>query len=384
MLPSDHLRRSNLSSEKRKALAQSSEGKGASTALGHNAVFAYENAEFLKKYIEEVIHDKQGEVFQSLKQLKQAGGNRKDEESKPLLRVGQIIFGTVSLEHARGLDGTSWGKITNRISKLLLGAYTGQPRKYPYLHVAVYAGKCNGKHYVIENGGGYPDLGNVGMISAVPLEAAFEEDAHFFVLSPPRDSTGKSTRHLVLQRALSCLGTFFHYHMRAVSCEVFAMTLMKLEPKFEPIQAEVVRPKKGHEITVEKKNEDEVRYMKFHQALIDKLELYQSDVVLTLDYYVKNEIGKKQKELFRGNRHKSHDANKLNSLCKNPWWFEYGMIEDYESFASAVKNNDITECKRLIQKGLNIHGKLSNEKLTAIEYAKAHGFTDLKQLLENH
>eukprot|EP00093_Oithona_nana_P011437 11437.XXX_263072_263254_1 [CDS] Oithona nana genome sequencing. len=60
------------------------------------------------------------------------------------------------------------------------------------------------------------------------------------------------------------------------------------------------------------------------------------------------------------------------------------MIEDYESFASAVKNNDITECKRLIQKGLNIHGKLSNEKLTAIEYAKAHGFTDLKQLLENH
>ena len=66
---------------------------------------------------------------------------------------------------------------------------------------------CTGHHYVIENGG---HLGHgIGMISATPVEKAFERDAEFFVLSPPKDSDGRSTRYLVLQRALASLGMYY-------------------------------------------------------------------------------------------------------------------------------------------------------------------------------
>ena len=47
------------------------------------------------------------------------------------------------------------------------------------------------------------------MISATPVEKAFERDAEFFVLSPPKDSDGRSTRYLVLQRALASLGMYY-------------------------------------------------------------------------------------------------------------------------------------------------------------------------------
>ena len=45
------------------------------------------------------------------------------------------------------------GTIANFLAPILAVVKTGQPRKYCYLHVAVYAGKHDGQHYVIENGG---------------------------------------------------------------------------------------------------------------------------------------------------------------------------------------------------------------------------------------
>ena len=109
---------------------------------------------------------------------------------------------------------------------------TGQARRFAYLHAAVYAGEHNGDHYVIENGGHFGE--GIGMINAKTFEGAFEADAQFFVLSPPKDSNGKSTRYMVLQRALASCGLYYKYHMRAVSCEVFAMTMMNCKPVFEP------------------------------------------------------------------------------------------------------------------------------------------------------
>ena len=55
---------------------------------------------------------------------------------------------------------------------------------------------------------------NLGMISARKLEEAFEKEANFFVLSPPRDARGNSTRQILLQRALASLGLFYEYHDR--------------------------------------------------------------------------------------------------------------------------------------------------------------------------
>ena len=122
--------------------------------------------------------------------------------NNPQLRRGQILFGTVSLAHHRGVPEESlMGKLTNSVASILLGVKTGEFRKYPYLHAAVYAGKHAGRHYVIENGGAYST--GIGMVSALPIEEAFEADAKFLIISPPKDSNGRSTRYLVLQRALA-------------------------------------------------------------------------------------------------------------------------------------------------------------------------------------
>ena len=85
--------------------------------------------------------------------------------SKPQLRRGQLIFGTVSVAHHQRVDNDPIrGPLYNLVAPILNWSKTGQFRQYPYLHVAVYAGQYEGVHYVIENGGGYPIFGNKGYI----------------------------------------------------------------------------------------------------------------------------------------------------------------------------------------------------------------------------
>ena len=164
-----------------------------------------------------------------------------------MLRPGQIIFGTATVARAlrKELNNPYWGYLFKLLEPVFLKIATGEARKFAYMHVAVYAGMWKGEHYVIHNGGPNSKWdNNLGMISAEPIKKAFDKEALFFVLSPPKDSKGNSTRYLVLQRALACLGTFFDYDIRAVSCEVFAMTMLELKPTFDPIQVQALKPLK--------------------------------------------------------------------------------------------------------------------------------------------
>ena len=363
----------NLKPDAQKAEAEKSLGNGNPSIVGtgNATVFRYDNPETIKKHIKNLVRPgRSANVIRGIKRLELAASE--NEESKPQLRKGQIIFGTVSPAHAMGAENPIWTFLLNLFGTLFV---TGEARKYAYLHVAVYAGTFDGNHYVIENGGGNPDFHNLGMISAVLMEEAFEEDASFFIISPPKDSKGNSTRHLVLQRALACLGTFFQYNMRSVSCEVFAMTLMKLKPKFQPIQVDVLKPLKWDSVTYAKRVADQEKFLEFYQALLKKLKWYQDDTILTLDYYLKNNFDQHQ----RAKATESQDADVLNN-ASIPWWGE--MDGDYESFTDAVKNQDLEKCRNLINKGLNIHGRLRKKTMTAIEYAKAEGFAELVELLE--
>ena len=162
-----------------------------------------------------------------------------------MLRRGQIIFGTVTIAHHEDIEDTWQGVMSNLFAPVLTLIDSGQARQYAYLHAAVYAGDHLGEHHVIENGGGFTESSEgtlLGMVNACKIGEAFEKDAKFFVLSPPRDSTGRSTRYMVLQRALATCGLFYDYHMRAVSCEAFALTMMTVEPEYNPIQVEVIAP----------------------------------------------------------------------------------------------------------------------------------------------
>ena len=177
------------------------------------------------------------------------------------------------------------GWLYNLLAPLLLMAKTKQGRNYPYLHASVYAGEHNGHHYVIENGGG--DGYGIGTIDAKIMEKCYEMNAKFFVLSPPKDSQGRSTRYLVLQRAFACLGIYYIYNMRAVSCETFAMIMMNLE--FVPLQTEVLRQDKRNDTELQiQHDKDMLKYKKFHDDLCNRIEMLPDGTVLTLKFYIDN------------------------------------------------------------------------------------------------
>ena len=190
------------------------------------------------------------------------------------LRQGQIIFGTRSAawmkqfgQERKQYNAESW--FYNLIAPIICYQDCGETRKYPCLHGAVYAGKhaaskcdycrdvgeaeCIGHHWVIENIGNFKNK-KIGRVTARPLEKAFEEDAKFFVLSPPKDSNNRSTRYILLQRALACLGLEYEFNITAVNCENFVMSLLKLSPEEEPDRLQtgspeaVIKPSKGYEI----------------------------------------------------------------------------------------------------------------------------------------
>ena len=117
---------------------------------GRGSVMQHTDPKVLEKHMLTVTTGTSGRVIYGIRALKEAA-----TAAEPLLRRGQLIFGTVSLAHDRDMDGTTLGTIANWLAPVLTKAMTGQARQYAYLHVAVYAGQYKGKHYVIENGGQY-------------------------------------------------------------------------------------------------------------------------------------------------------------------------------------------------------------------------------------
>ena len=118
-------------------------------------------------------------MFHGVEALKRAA----EEGHPPLLRKGQIIFGTVSIASYKKAKGSFRGWIYNTLAPFLTLATVEQKRSFAYLHVAVYVGAYNGQHYVVNNSGANPATGT-GQITLNPLEKAFEEDGSFFVVSP--------------------------------------------------------------------------------------------------------------------------------------------------------------------------------------------------------
>ena len=364
----------NLDADEAAAIANGSTATGPSHGVagdgerGRVMRYGLVSKEMLEEHIKKVVGlGREKTVFHGMEELKKA-----TEGQTPLLRRGQIIFGTVSVAHHSGEDGTMVGMIANFLAPILMTVKTRQPRKYAYLHAAVYAGIHNNKHYVIENGGQLEN--GIGMISATPMENAFERDAKFFVLSPPKDSEGRSTRYLVLQRALASLGLYYRYHMRAVSCEVFAMTLLKLKPKLEPIQTEALSPTKGHEVTDEKREEDKKKFEDFHANLATRInnckwsEHEDWSLILSLRYYI-DHVQPKYGDF--------HNLT-IGALNEIPAWYNQ-IKEDYSKFFGAVLDNDIDLCKSLLNKGLNVNNKFFGR--TVLKSAQLSGYTDLQRFL---
>ena len=309
-----------------------------------------------------------------------------------LVQEGNLIFGTSTIVHAKGLDRNLANKedesqtercqkddlkagILDTFPSMAMFLGTRQWRKYPYLHVAIYAGhkikcsicklfhgelsfsdgepvfsydseesvtsfkcpKCSsvesldkGKHYVIEVGGHYH--GGIGMVSAKPLEEAFMNDAEFIAFIPP----GRKSLTMVVQRALACLGLYYYYDMAAVSCEIFALTMMKMVHKFGPIQLEVLHMKKDM-------SPPEIdKFDKFYAEITKRLKKIDTRNMLTLEYYLNNVDQEDLISRIRSGLQQGYTAFHLNN--DTPWFLD-SMYKDYDTYR---RTNDSS----LIHKGL--------------------------------
>ena len=179
----------NLDEDDSFAIAADSAGMGQSSDVTTDGeigkVIRYNDPEVLKKHITEVMKiGREKTTFKGVEELKNAADE--GHQFPPRLRQGQLIFGTVSFAEHMGMADTWSGVFCDYlIGPIRMVFETGEPRKYLYLHVAVYAGfhkplhcdhcegtenQCAGHHYVIENGG---HLGRgIGMIVATPMEKA--------------------------------------------------------------------------------------------------------------------------------------------------------------------------------------------------------------------
>ena len=106
-------------------------------------------------------------------------------------------------------------------------------------------------------------------------------------MSPPKDRKNKSTRYLVLQRALASIGLEYTYHIRAVSCETFVTALFGLlsDDFFDPLQTEVLHSPLPKDIQ-EQKARDFRRFKKFHQDLCTQIESVPEGTILTLRFFM--------------------------------------------------------------------------------------------------
>ena len=173
-----------------------------------------------------------------------------------------------------------------------------------------------GVFYVVENGGfSDPDTG-IGHIEPVPLNEAFECDAHFFVVSPPKDEAGKSTRYITMQRALASIGVEYKYHMRAVSCATFCTTILcPSDDSFRPIQACIVRSHKNNQSNnkaAEQLENNKKKYKLFQEDLCNQMKQVPDNIILTLRFYLKQ--------------------NERNRQAA-PWFKE--MVRSYKEFFAA-------------------------------------------------
>lgn len=273
---------------------------------------------------------------------------------------GYIIFGTSTFAHATGKDDNpSKANMVNSI-----GAKNFR-RNFAYFHVAIYAGmpkQCHGCElfyqmqrrlqeskcprcdspvftetpYVIENGGHEEDTDGIGMVSAKPLEEAFMSDAEFIVFSPPGSKSLLFNQcNLIMHRALACLGLYYHYDMAAVSCEVFATSIIRLTPQFEPIQLEVLKAPFG-QVNVE-------NYDRFYNDLMKRLKKIDSSHTLTLVYYLNSKIQGEMISELKNAVKDGKDAFELNDNI-DPW-FQQTMFKDYDTYQR-------TKDPALIHKGL--------------------------------
>lgn len=295
----------NIEKDQKEALGLQSFGEGLSSipesaADNIDAVPAHllpnkirYNREKLKKYITKWIEDKPDSAVNGLQELKSAARDGK-------LRPGQLIFQEVKPSKDKANEHRSWGitgefydkiiqHLTETFATIVIGYKTGQPRDFIYFHVAIYCGEENGKHWVVENGGNVVDT-DEGEISLKTFEKAFHSastESFYFIVSPPKDDDRHSTRYLVLQKALASIGVEYKYHMRAVSCETFAMAMLGAIDKvtYSIVQAEVLSSKRN-KITEEqeklKLEEQKKRFEKFHADLKDQIEKVPEGILLSL------------------------------------------------------------------------------------------------------
>ena len=218
---------------------------------------------------------------------------------------------------------------------------------------------------------GFEDENCNGTITLRPMSEAFTEDSLFFIVTPQKDEEKDETlRYIVQQRALACIGIKYNYHMKAVSCESFALMMLGIfEESRAAVQDEILRSHKKNPTDAQNERmqkEWNSRYEIFHSTVIGNLKKVKHGVFLTLKFLLK-EIGKRNPGLnlrFEG------------SFMPQNTEFIDRMNEAYEDLLTAVSNNNQSNVKKLVDQGLDLNSSTRYGK-TALTVAATRGYNDI-------
>jgi hypothetical protein len=344
---------------------------------GESEIIRFET-EIFREHIEKWLGKEVNTYFKGIEEIEVAIDNGQIREGQLIfeeVKISRMTFRGSGINCIPGPEGPLCDILASAFSKF----YVNQSRDFAFFHVAVYVGCYDGTHYVIENGGQedprlHQGKEGHGTITVCPLANAFSSKSSFFVVSPRRDENDFTKRYMVMQRSLVAVGVEYNYHIKAVTCESFALMMIGLFEKSQAIQHEVLRSHRKdlsedeQSKAIERNSE---RYKAFYDDVVFNIKNVKTGVILTLDFLIKaclesNPLGSARNRLGFKDTYRGSMPTGSSHIEKT--------TQAYNQLMNAVHLGDWESVIALVNQGLDLKSVTAYGK-TALTIAASKGHT---------
>ena len=286
------------------------------------------------------------------------------------LRKGQLIFEQVHISSADAPRLTEKCSFQEVLNPLFSKFKTNTSQLIPHFRIAVYAGIHHDIPYVVDNDG----ENGIGTIMAMPLDCAFKKQSTFFIVSPPHDVKGETSRYITHQRALATVGINYRYHNLATSWKQFGLLMMGFDSESKSLQQETSRMNENDtsETAQVKKTlmqqYESKGYNELHESVDEKMSSVRRGVILTLDYLMEQSLKTSKWD--------------QNNVLKEPQRLDYinEITNSYNELMNAVGAGLEKNVIELVNLGLDL-GTTTAYGKTALAIAATKGHTDVCRAL---
>lgn len=255
---------------------------------------------------------------------------------------GQLIFEKVDISgHKNALRNIYKGWIWKSFDSVSRHDHDskGTFENSHYIHVGVYVGKYKNKHYVVDAGGRDSFIPMMfGTVGIRRFCNAFNPKSNFYAISLKNDDQSIFNLKVILQRALTGIGTKYIYHSASLTSELFCNVLLGgiTYDTFNPIMQNFISSNSSKPSSKYKNLDlDSAKY--FYNELTSQIRQLRPGIHLSLGCC----LNRKEKR-------------------EKPWFRQ--MIRSYVDLMSCIKVNDAEKCGAIINTGLilssyNVNGE---------------------------